>query len=93
MGNLLSHGERGSPYPDKHGFGKSRVLLCLAKVAGEHVHPAHTEIRQCQMGGSSVSTGNPNQRGSFEIVSGLGQVTRCGFEVSKVVVYASDFDI
>ena len=70
----------------------SCVLLCHVEVALEHVHPAHTEICQRQMGSSGISAGNPNQRGSFEIVAGLGQVTRRGFEVSKVVVYAGDFD-
>lgn len=45
------------------------------------------------MGSSGVSTGNPNTRGSFEIVTGLSQVTARGFEVSKVVVYTGDFDI
>jgi hypothetical protein len=63
------------------------------KVALEHVHPAHTEICQRQMGSSGVSAGNPNQRGSFEIVVGLVQVTRRGFEVSKVIVYTGDFEI
>jgi hypothetical protein len=45
------------------------------------------------MESSSVSAGDPNQRGPFKIVSGLGQVARRGFEVSEVVVYTGDFDI
>jgi hypothetical protein len=61
------------------------------KVALEHVHPAHTEICQRQLVTGGVSAGNPNQRGSSEIVPGLGQVTRRGFEVSKVFVYTGDF--
>ena len=45
------------------------------------------------MESGSVSAGNPNQRGSFEIVASLGYVTRRGFEVSEVVIYAGNFDI